>query len=62
MFKRKTLWSRAIDMSNKYMELLYFFGPRPKRDDIRFYFQDAWYTGYKQGKREARKELNRGKV
>lgn len=55
MRKRKTLWERAIAMSDKYMALM--GRSLVKKEEVRFYLQDAWYSGYKQGKKDLRKEL-----
>lgn len=61
MAKAKTTWQRAIAMSDKYMKLLDRRGPLVK-EEVRFYLQDAWYSGYKQGKKDLRKELKNAKV
>lgn len=42
-------------MSDKYMALM--GRSLVKKEEVRFYLQDAWYSGYKQGKKDLRKEL-----
>ena len=66
MRKRKSTWTRASDMAKKYMMLVKQDWSVPdtysKTDEqtlnvLKWYLTDAWYSGYKQGRRDLRKEL-----
>lgn len=54
--RKKTLWERAGAMADKYYNLSALLpGGGLHPGDVLWYYADAWYSGYKQGKKEAKK-------